>query len=63
MGRLVAALAVGAHPATLARLRPVQADVLSAVRSQSHDLVERPDLSPGTFEVLRCELVAASASG
>jgi valyl-tRNA synthetase len=56
VGRLVDALTLGAEAATLVRLRPVQEDVLAAVRSRSPDLVERPQLPPGTFEVLRCEL-------
>jgi valyl-tRNA synthetase len=56
VGRLVTALTLGAHPATLASLRPVQTDLLSAVRSQPPQLVARPDLAPGVFEVLRCDV-------
>jgi valyl-tRNA synthetase len=56
VGRLVTALTLAADPDTLSRLARVQEDVLSAVRCQTHELLPRPDLAPGTFEVLRCEL-------
>jgi valyl-tRNA synthetase len=56
VGRLVTALTLGAHPTTLAALAPVQSDLLSAVRSQPPELVARPDIEPGVFEVLRCQV-------
>ena len=62
VGRLVTALSLAADGTTLARLRPIEGDVLASVRSRSHELVERPELAPGTFEVLRCELAPPAAA-
>jgi valyl-tRNA synthetase len=50
-GREVAELTLAAEPGTLARLRPVLADVLSAARCASHRLEARADLEPGSFAV------------
>jgi valyl-tRNA synthetase len=63
VGRVITALMVAAHPETLARLAPAQEDLLAAVRAQAVETVARPEAAPGTFEVLRCELAAASADG
>jgi valyl-tRNA synthetase len=53
VGRLVDHLALAGHPATLARLRPVLEDVLSAVRCppSAATLVERAEMAEETFAV------------
>ena len=56
VGRHITNLTLAAHPATLTRLRPAEAEVFQAARSQAQLLVERPDLPLGTFQVLRCDL-------
>ncbi len=58
VGRVITALSLAAHPHTLARLAPVQADLLAAVRAPALDLVARDDLEPGVFQVIRCDLAA-----
>ena len=50
-GREVAELTLAAEAGTLARLRPVLADVLAAARCASHRLETRADLEPGVFVV------------
>ena len=50
-GREVTQLALAAEPATLARLAPVLADVLSAARVAAHRLEPRADQEPGSFAV------------
>jgi valyl-tRNA synthetase len=50
-GREVARLVLAAEPATLARLAPVLADVLSAARVAAHRLEPRADLEPGSFAI------------
>jgi valyl-tRNA synthetase len=66
VGRAVTHLSLGANAATLARVRAALPDLLSAVRcAGAHELVERPALADGEFEIVRCEVeppaVAAGA--
>jgi valyl-tRNA synthetase len=62
VGRRVTSLALGANAATAERLRPVLADVLSAVRCSAHELIERSALGDGEFEIVRCEIAPAAAA-
>jgi hypothetical protein len=50
-GREIERLARAGEPATLARLEPVLADVLSAARASAPRLEARPGLEPGSFLV------------
>ncbi|MBW2267372.1 MAG: valine--tRNA ligase [Deltaproteobacteria bacterium] len=50
MGREIESLTLAANPATLARLAPGLADVLSAVRCKAHSLLEDEALEDGAFE-------------
>jgi valyl-tRNA synthetase len=61
VGRVVTELALGAHPATLARLPSIVDDVLAAVRCPPAVavLLERPDLPEDTFAVVRLQVQAA----
>jgi len=57
MGREVESLTLAAGPATLERLRPVLADVLSATRCGEHRLEPREELAEETFEVAEARFV------
>jgi valyl-tRNA synthetase len=59
VGRGVRRLVVAANPATLSRLEPVAGDVLAAARVETHDLVPKPDLADGVFEVVEMQFVEA----
>jgi valyl-tRNA synthetase len=56
MGREVRLLALAAAPATLARVRPVLADVLAAARCASHRVEPAADVDEGAFRVLALDL-------
>jgi valyl-tRNA synthetase len=56
MGREVERLVLAAHPETLRRLDAVLADVLAATRTRRHELAERAELEPGSFEIAGIEL-------
>jgi valyl-tRNA synthetase len=51
MGREVERLEVAANATTLERLRPGLPDVLLAARCRAHELVEKPSLEDGVFEI------------
>ena len=55
MGREALRLAIAASPKSLALLEPVLSEVLAAARCLEHELVGRPELEDGVFEVLDAE--------
>jgi len=60
VGRGITRLALAATPATLERFARVEADVLAAARVESRELVSKPDLADGVFEVVALDLVQAA---
>ena len=59
IGRGVTSVALGASPATIARLEPVLADVLASARVSGHTLESRPALADGAVDV--ADITFASA--
>jgi valyl-tRNA synthetase len=59
VGRAIGRLVVAASPATLARLRPVGADVMAAARVERHDVEARDGLDDGAFEVVEIAFAPA----
>jgi valyl-tRNA synthetase len=55
IGRVASRLVIAASPATLSRLEPVLADVLSAARCEAHELRADSDLADGVFAVIEAE--------
>jgi hypothetical protein len=55
MGRVALRLAIAASPKSLALLEPVLSEVLAAARCLEHELVGRPELEDGVFEILDAE--------
>lgn len=51
MGREVERLEIAANATTLERLHPGLPDVLLAARCHAHELVEKPSLEDGVFEI------------
>ncbi len=51
MGREMERVEIVANATTLERLRPGLPDVLLAARCRAHDLVEKPSLADGVFEI------------
>ena len=60
MGREALRLVIAASPKSLALLEPVLSDVLAAARCLDHELVGRPELEEGAFEVLDAEFAPKS---
>jgi valyl-tRNA synthetase len=59
VGRVANRLVIAASPATLSRLEPVLADVLSAARCEAHELSADSALAEGVFAIVEAEFAEA----